>query len=126
MHTFLINEHGFIVKEFGNLFSKKMIKDLSPRMLCPILNSIFDELLKLEPNSPAIFIPAVNIAKGRINGYFDYLLSKIDGGQILWEVRDTTESNNNKLIRLQPEMEQKLRKETSDFLDLDKNCDISD
>ncbi len=123
-HTFWINEQGEIIKESGTLFSPEMIKDFSPRLLCPILNSIFDELIKLTPSSTPIFIPAVNLASAFINGYFDYTLSKDEQNFILWHINDTTESNNNKLIRLQPEMEQKLRDETKNFLDDDKNCDI--
>jgi len=123
-HTFWINEQGIIIKESGSLFSPEMIKDFSPRLLCPILNSIFDELIKLQPSAPPIFIPAVNLSKDNINGYFDYFLSKDDDQLIQWIIKDTTESNNLKLIRLQPEMEQKLRDETNNILAQDKNCDI--
>ncbi len=124
MHTILISEQGQIISQSGNLFPLDMIMEFSPRLLCPILNSIFDELVKLKPSSPAIFIPAVNLTVKSINGYFDYLLSKKENGNILWIIEDTTESNNNKLVRLQPEMEQKLRNETESFLNFDKNCDI--
>lgn len=124
-HTFWINEQGIIIKESGNLFSPEMVKDFSPRLLCPILNSIFDELIKLRPNDTPIFIPSVNLSTGGFNGYFDYILAKNDKDLIMWEIKDTTESTNNKLIRLQPEMEQKLRDETKNFLNHDKNCDIT-
>ncbi len=123
-HTFWINEQGTIVQESGNLFSQEMIKDFSPRLLCPILNSIFDELIKLKFEDTPISIPAVNLSTASINGYFDYILSKDDQNLIVWVIKDKTESNNNKLIRLQPEMEQKLRNETKTFLDKGKNCDI--
>ncbi len=123
-HTFWIDEQGTIIKESGNLFSPEMIKDFSPCLLCPILNSIFDELIKLQPGAPPIFIPTVNILMDSINGYFDYILSKDDDLLIKWVIKDTTESNNLKLIRLQPEMEQKLRDETNNILKQDKNCDI--
>ncbi len=126
MHTFLISPQGKIIKESGNLFPVDILQDFSPKLLCPILNSIFEELVKLKPSSPAIFIPAVNLSIKSINGYFDYLLSKKEDGSILWIVEDTTESNNNKLVRLQPEMEQKLKDETVQFLNFGKNCDISD
>ena len=122
-HTFWINEQGAITKESGNLFSTEMIKNFSPRLLCPILNSIFDELIKLKPKDTPIFIPAVNLSTDNINGYFDYFLSKDNDDLIIWIIKDTTETNNNKLIRLQPEMEQKLRDETTNFLTKDKNCD---
>jgi len=124
-HTFWINEQGLIIKEIGNLFSQEMIKDFSPRLLCPILNSIFDELIKHKTEDTPIFIPAVNLSSKVINGYFDYILSKDEQNLIVWQIKDTTESNNNKLIRLQPEMEQKLRDETKTFLDHDKKCDIT-
>lgn len=121
-HHFWLNIHGQIVKESGNLFLD-LPDDFSPKLLCPILSSIFSEIVKLEAGSPPVFIPAVNVTSKWINGYFDYLLSKEDDGLILWEVRDTTESNNTKLIRLQPEMEQKLRDDTQSIMDSDKSCD---
>lgn len=125
-HDFWFNKFGMIVKETGNLFPPEMIKDFSPRLLCPILNSIFDELAKLTPDSPPIFIPIVNLATEWINGFFDYTFSADDNGLIRWEIRDTTEFHNNKLIRLQPEMEQKLRDETISFLNSGDNCDIKE
>ena len=103
-----------------------MIKDFSPRLFCPILNSVFDDVLKLKTDSTPIFIPAINLSTDIINGYFDYILSRVDNDLILWIIKDTTESNNNKLIRIQPEMEQKLRNETTTSQKHDKNCDITE
>lgn len=125
-HAFWINEQGKIIKESGNLFPAEMIKDFSPKLFCPILNSIFDDVIKLKTDSIPIFIPAINLSTDIINGYFDYILSRVDNDLILWTIKDTTESNNNKLIRIQPEMEQKLRNETTIFLKHDKNCDITE
>ncbi len=121
-HQFWLNEKGQVIKEKGNLLPSDIVEELSKKLICPILLSVFQDVLNLEKDSPPLYIPKVNLATPWINGFFDYFLSMTDEG-VLWEIKDITEATNNKLIRLQPEMEQKLRAETNTFLQKGDSCD---
>lgn len=122
-HQFWLNEQGQVVKENGNLLPSNIVGELSKKIVCPILVSVFQDVLKLKPESPPLFIPKVNLSTPWVNGFFDYFLSMTEDGTVLWEIKDITEVTNNKLIRLQPEMEIKLKEETKVFLRKGSSCD---
>jgi len=121
-----VDDNARIVKTQGNLFDKELLDKLFHVLFCPVILSIFDEIKKLTKDNPGIHIPAVNLSSKYINGYFHYFFKRESNGLILWVIKDQTAETNYKLIRLQPEMEKKLKRETERFLLSRRNCNYTD
>lgn len=90
----LLDEKSYILESCDSIFDTEKLRKTPGIDWFPFLESIYDQLLKLEPGSPEIKFAKVEKPLDDLQGYYDFTFAKrlIDGKErILWSIYDYTD-----------------------------------
>lgn len=89
----LLDYEGHIVHSCDTIFSTKPLKNSVVSQAVPFIESIFQELVKLNPKEPEIRFSRVEVPAKFLPGYYDFTFSSIElenQAYILWSIYDFT------------------------------------